>query len=239
MTLFRIMDLHLLFTVLYCLYTMRNVHAALPPTKDIKLPTCSVCQCKNEEINCRKVGFSKITAIINLDKTALMRLTNLNLGDNKIINIPHNAFSSLTNLQKLYLYGNKISNIHINAFNVLSKLTVLQLENNKLKHIPIDVFNGVPTTAKIYLSANQLTCECELYSKLLVRNFTNVNGICTSKPSSVCNHGTCYKVNSTSYNCSCNEGFSGTFCNTIVDTSMVLNKLDEVSVLYSVDTIYF
>ena len=111
-------------------------------------------------------------------------------------------------------------------------VTELRLSGNEFKHIPINIFNGVPTTTKIYLDRNQLTCECELYSELIDQNFTNVNGICISKPSSLCNHGTCYKVNSTSYNCSCNKGFSGMFCDRVLNTSIFLTKLNEVSVSY-------
>ncbi|XP_069081818.1 leucine-rich repeat-containing protein 3-like [Pleurodeles waltl] len=89
----------------------------------------------------------------------------LKLDENKIYQIPNNAFKHLNYLQELDLSKNAIEKIETAAFKGLAEgLKLLDLSNNHIHSIPKEALAKLK--AKIRLSNNPWHCECALQEVL-------------------------------------------------------------------------
>ncbi|XP_069471942.1 leucine-rich repeat-containing protein 3-like [Ambystoma mexicanum] len=89
----------------------------------------------------------------------------LKLDENKIYQIPNNAFKHLNYLQELDLSKNAIEKIETAAFKgVAEGLKLLDLSNNQIQSIPKEALAKLK--AKIRLSNNPWHCECALQEVL-------------------------------------------------------------------------
>jgi len=80
-------------------------------------------------------------------------LDNLDLGGNKLTQIPADALRLLRNLRTLNLEGNLISSLVDGGLSVLSRLEVLTLDRNPLTQIHPNAFHG---TSLLLLSLNHM-----------------------------------------------------------------------------------
>jgi len=120
----------------------------------------------------------------------LTNLTTLDLGSNKIVQIPIDDFGQLTNLKMLDLSDNKINQISSDllgkltnlttldlswnyieeipeAISILINLEILNLNGNNIKRVPNDLFNKLTNLQELYLENNDITqISDELFDKL-------------------------------------------------------------------------
>jgi Leucine-rich repeat (LRR) protein len=97
-------------------------------------------------------GLDFANEIINI--CLLTKLQKLNLGLNKIINIPE-SLSNLSDLKELHLFTNCISTIP-KCFGKLINLQELDLSNNRITKIP-DCIGQLTNLRKLSLGGNQIT----------------------------------------------------------------------------------
>jgi Leucine-rich repeat (LRR) protein len=86
------------------------------------------------------------------EKYKLQNLTNLNLSNNKMANVPE-SIDNLINLQVLFLSENNIVDVGEEIFN-LAKLTKLDLSKNKIKKIS-DSIGNLQSLKELSLSKNK------------------------------------------------------------------------------------
>ncbi|CAH1794413.1 unnamed protein product [Owenia fusiformis] len=96
-------------------------------------------------------------ASVPLFENAALDLDDLNLGDNKIEQVPHDGFKTLTYLKILSLDGNMLTDLPHSAFWSLKHLNVIHLENNQLRLLWYNLFH-VPweTLQEVYLHSNNI-----------------------------------------------------------------------------------
>lgn len=70
-------------------------------------------------------------------------LTQLDVSQNQLQNVPSNAIKNLHHLLILNLNHNRISQIHNRAFEGLDTLEILTLYENKINVIESDAFRGL------------------------------------------------------------------------------------------------
>lgn len=80
---------------------------------------------------------NKLTVISDGVFSALGSLHNLDVSSNHITHISKESFSGLVNLERLYLHGNQIKSIHPEAFSGLENLLELKLQNNQIDVLPV------------------------------------------------------------------------------------------------------
>lgn len=94
------------------------------------------------------------TALSSLGK----ELTQLDVSQNQLQNVPSNAIKNLHHLLILNLNHNRISQIHNRAFEGLDTLEILTLYENKINVIESDAFRGLEKKLKrLNLGGNELT----------------------------------------------------------------------------------
>ncbi|KAG5264520.1 hypothetical protein AALO_G00255150 [Alosa alosa] len=77
----------------------------------------------------------RLGPVLPTELKSLQRLTELNLGNNILLEIPV-VLKHLHALRKLYLFGNKIESLPPYIFEELPNLTLLNVNHNKIKVIP-------------------------------------------------------------------------------------------------------
>ncbi|KAI4457821.1 slit [Holotrichia oblita] len=133
------------------------------------------CECDNGIVDCRGKGLTKIPdhfpeGIQELDLSnngiskishdafqGLKSLTSLILYGNKIKDLPAGIFHSLVSLQLLLLNANEISCIRKDTFKDLQSLNLLLLNDNEIEKIKSDgLFGRLPNLIKLDLRRNQI-----------------------------------------------------------------------------------
>ncbi|CAH1780202.1 unnamed protein product [Owenia fusiformis] len=105
------------------------------------------------ELNLRD---NKLIAVPKFNNTRL-DLDILNLGQNKLTEIPHEPFKTLKYLKTLYLDDNEIITLPHSAFWGLDHLKLLHLENNQLSHIWYHLFlDPWESLLEVYLHNNNI-----------------------------------------------------------------------------------
>lgn len=87
-------------------------------------------------------------------------VTELDLSQNTLTNIPVTAFNNFKSLKKLVISLNQITTLNKEMFSGLSKLTELNAGDNYLSSLQDDVFSSIPELKTLRLNNN---------------NFTNIN----------------------------------------------------------------
>ena len=83
-------------------------------------------------------------------------LTQLDLSNNLLRNLPGKIFYNLTNLKSLSLAFNLFSSLPVGLFDRLCLLTVLYLHYNQLSGIPDNLFLHLDKLTTLYLNGNQI-----------------------------------------------------------------------------------
>lgn len=89
------------------------------------------------------------------DFSDLSKLKVLNLGDNKLVNVPYDAFYELKDLEVIFLDRNKIRSLNVAIFTQSTSLRIVFLNFNQLKRLD-DVFVRNFRIQEIYLNNNFL-----------------------------------------------------------------------------------
>ena len=97
-----------------------------------------------------------ISTLKSGDFAGLSTLSELDLWENSLTNLPEDAFSGLAALERLNLGTNQLSALPSGIFFGLSALKELYLDKNQLTTLPPDVFSGLTALQKINLWANKL-----------------------------------------------------------------------------------
>ncbi|XP_064600165.1 protein toll-like [Liolophura sinensis] len=87
----------------------------------------------------------------------------LNLGENRISQIPVGIFGSLHNLQSLDLHGNHIEGLNSSTFAGLSSLKYLYLYDNSIAFIEEEAFQGLVSLRILDVSRNKLSAKQSSY----------------------------------------------------------------------------
>jgi hypothetical protein len=113
----------------------------------------------------RKLYLNKneINSILEGAFCALSSLQILDLDENKLSSLEDGTFQGLKNLTALSLRGNVIEAFSDRAFEDLHKVTFLDLTGNNIKRLNAQcMLQGMESLLVVYLSDNNLTCDCEL-----------------------------------------------------------------------------
>ncbi len=90
--------------------------------------------------------------------SSLVSLTELNLSDNVITELPSSMFATLTKLKILSLYVNRLSGFPVQLAKCLTGLEGLELSNNQITNLPRD-FGNMTSLKRLKLSSNPLAYE--------------------------------------------------------------------------------
>lgn len=85
----------------------------------------------------------KLTNYFHFENITGKGLTQLDVSQNQLQNIPSNALKNLHHLLILNVNHNRISQIHNKAFEGLDTLEILTLYENKINVIEPDAFRGL------------------------------------------------------------------------------------------------
>lgn len=106
-----------------------------------------------------------------LSFTQLSILIELDLSNNKIVELLPNVFDPLSKVRSLMFNGNLLQRIQQGVFHNLKYLHKIELKHNRLVSIEIQAFVGVPLLSQIHLDGNDLT----LLRKETFRNLTKLS----------------------------------------------------------------
>ncbi|XP_047997877.1 connectin-like [Leguminivora glycinivorella] len=120
---------------------------------------------------------NKLTMIGDYTFAELWNLNELLLDNNELEYLRERAFDGLALLQKLSMTGNKLRSINDRLLEGIRGLELLDLRNNELEFFTLDtvkpILDNLKTkTSVLYLSGNQLTCDCRLSWIHVLRNET-------------------------------------------------------------------
>lgn len=101
-----------------------------------------------------RLSLTSIEGLITFPNAA--EITALDLGHNRLINIPAKSFSSFKNLESLYLQKNSIAFINSEMLHGLSHLRKISLSRNPFTEIPNNMFHYTPLLHSIELEGNSL-----------------------------------------------------------------------------------
>ena len=109
-----------------------------------------------------------ITSLYEDDFAGLHNLMYLNLGDNRIRQLPPGVFSDLSLLTSLQLRENQIRELPVGVFSGLLALESLALQNNQLRSLPEGIFAGLSNLKRLQLGRNQINeLGRDLFSDLI------------------------------------------------------------------------
>ncbi|KAK9745235.1 Leucine rich repeat [Popillia japonica] len=110
------------------------------------------CECDNGIVDCRGKGLTKIPDHFPEG------IQELRLEQNEITEIPPRAFVPYKRLKRIDLSNNGISKISHDAFQGLKSLTSLILYGNKIKDLPAGIFHSLVSLQLLLLNANEISC---------------------------------------------------------------------------------
>ncbi len=108
-------------------------------------------------LNLRNLAINNLAGLQNIPKKETIE--DLDLGENRIKQIPAQAFAGLNNLGGLYLSSNQIQQISAQAFVGLNNLQMLYLSSNQIRQIPAQAFAELNILQWLYLHNNPLSEE--------------------------------------------------------------------------------
>uniref|UniRef100_A0A674BX22 Slit homolog 1a (Drosophila) n=1 Tax=Salmo trutta TaxID=8032 RepID=A0A674BX22_SALTR len=140
-------------------------------------PVCPPkCRCESNVVDCSNLRINKIpehipasttelrlnnNEITTLEATgvfkALSQLNNINLSNNKIMEIEDGAFEGAGSVSELHLSANQLDSVRSGMFKGLEGLRMLMLRNNKIRCIHNNSFTGLHNVRLLSLYDNQLT----------------------------------------------------------------------------------
>ncbi|XP_039229234.1 protein slit isoform X3 [Drosophila yakuba] len=110
------------------------------------------CRCADGIVDCREKSLTSVPVTLPDDTTELR------LEQNFITELPPKSFSSFRRLRRIDLSNNNISRIAHDALSGLKQLTTLVLYGNKIKDLPSGVFKGLGSLQLLLLNANEISC---------------------------------------------------------------------------------
>ncbi|ALC41858.1 sli [Drosophila busckii] len=110
------------------------------------------CRCADGIVDCREKSLTSVPVTLPDDTTELR------LEQNYITELPAKSFSSFRRLRRIDLSNNNISRIAHDALSGLKQLTTLVLYGNKIKDLPSGVFKGLGSLQLLLLNANEISC---------------------------------------------------------------------------------
>ncbi|XP_017866873.1 PREDICTED: protein slit isoform X1 [Drosophila arizonae] len=110
------------------------------------------CRCADGIVDCREKSLTSVPVTLPDDTTELR------LEQNFITELPAKSFSSFRRLRRIDLSNNNISRIAHDALSGLKQLTTLVLYGNKIKDLPSGVFKGLSSLQLLLLNANEISC---------------------------------------------------------------------------------
>ena len=108
------------------------------------------------EISVVKTGDNLILKNLDLKNLDSKNLEMLFLNNNKIKELPENAFVACPNLQALYLQSNVINNLDSNSFRGLFNIRLLYLYDNSITKLPAKIFMDLKQLHVLYLRNNNI-----------------------------------------------------------------------------------
>ncbi|MGA0241987.1 MAG: leucine-rich repeat domain-containing protein, partial [Candidatus Marinamargulisbacteria bacterium] len=103
------------------------------------------------------MGFDLVTTPDCNIFQSLTKLERLNLGFNRLKNLPANLFQSLTNLRILDLSHNKIERLDATIFQSLQNLEGLSIRENRLTNLDATIFQSLINLKCLLINDNPLT----------------------------------------------------------------------------------
>jgi len=91
-----------------------------------------------------------------------LRISVINLRDNKIRSVPNGLFNNLTFLQRVDLSKCRLEHVGQTAFHNVPALTELILSENRLTTLSLDAVQSLRRLTGLVLHANPWRCDCEL-----------------------------------------------------------------------------
>lgn len=167
-----------LITNLYNLYldsnllTSFNIPFNLPKLQTLqinnnKFTTIPESLVQLTNLNYLSIGGNNFSSLQNYDVfPKLLTLSNLDISNSQITEIPPNFFSKVSNLYFLALSSNKLTNFEITTY--IPNLRTLQLNYNKFTQIPLNFLSTTPNITFLNMDGNQLTT---------LKVFSNLNQI--------------------------------------------------------------
>ncbi|KAL7633748.1 UNVERIFIED_CONTAM: hypothetical protein RMT77_015702 [Armadillidium vulgare] len=135
----------------FAIYWMKFRNCNLPRIKDYSFLSLDVKHLNIIRSNVSVIERSSLSALGGV-------LTELDLSNNNIHEIPTASFHPLKTLSFLNLNYNKITSIHANAFDGMVLLERLSLYENRIKRIDDNAFKGIGRRlARLSLGKNQLS----------------------------------------------------------------------------------
>ncbi|XP_037944167.1 protein slit-like [Teleopsis dalmanni] len=110
------------------------------------------CRCADGIVDCREKSLTSVPSSLPDDTTELR------LEQNFITELPPKAFANFRRLRRIDLSNNNISRIAHDALSGLKALTTLVLYGNKIKDLPSGVFKGLTSLQLLLLNANEISC---------------------------------------------------------------------------------
>ncbi|XP_026493918.2 connectin-like [Vanessa tameamea] len=120
---------------------------------------------------------NKLSMIGDLTFSELWNLNELLLDNNELKYLSERAFDGLALLQKLSMTGNQLQSINEGLLEGVRGLELLDLRNNEIELLTYETVKPIlenlkMKTSVLYLSGNQLNCDCRLSWIQLLRNET-------------------------------------------------------------------
>ncbi|XP_059622611.1 protein slit [Phlebotomus argentipes] len=110
------------------------------------------CRCADGIVDCREKSLSSVPTSLPEDTTELR------LEQNYITELPPRAFANYRRLRRIDVSNNNISRVAHDAFTGLKALASLILYGNKIKDLPSGVFKGLTSLQLLLLNANEINC---------------------------------------------------------------------------------
>ncbi|XP_013184554.2 connectin [Amyelois transitella] len=120
---------------------------------------------------------NKLSMIGDLTFTELWNLNELLLDNNELKFLSERAFDGLVLLQKLSMTGNKLKSVNEGLLEGVRGLELLDLRNNEIEVFTFENIKPILENLKVktsvlYLSGNNLSCDCRISWIQILRNET-------------------------------------------------------------------
>lgn len=143
-------------------YLPQDISAAFPNLIAIDASGCSVKTIGKPNF----VGLSKLRGII-LNRNQLERidedsfddtadLSDINLDDNKLVDLPSKLFATVKTLDVFRIKNNQLQSIDADLFQSSKLVALLQFTDNKLKTLPSGIFDGLTELRQLWLNGNEI-----------------------------------------------------------------------------------